>query len=127
VKRNQMGKNKVPYIATHDGRTIRYPDPDIKARPLLLVRTRDGARALPGLLACAPAAVASARAATTPRMRRGWAWAAAARWQPGAPDRLGEEHARRCEGAHREAEEASAKSAQAGARRGPTRAAAARR
>jgi small subunit ribosomal protein S4e len=30
VKRCQFGKGAVPYIATHDGRTIRYPDPDIK-------------------------------------------------------------------------------------------------
>lgn len=28
-----MGKGGVPYIATHDGRTIRYPDPDIRVRP----------------------------------------------------------------------------------------------
>lgn len=32
VKRNQFGKGGVPFIATHDGRTIRYPDPDIKVR-----------------------------------------------------------------------------------------------
>ena len=32
VKRQQFGKAGVPYIATHDGRTIRYPDPDIKVR-----------------------------------------------------------------------------------------------
>jgi hypothetical protein len=25
-----VGKGGIPYIATHDGRTIRYPDPDIK-------------------------------------------------------------------------------------------------
>lgn len=31
VKRMQFGKGGIPYIATHDGRTIRYPDPDIKA------------------------------------------------------------------------------------------------
>merc|ERR1719197_873251 len=30
VRALEMGKNKVPYIITHDGRTIRYPDPDIK-------------------------------------------------------------------------------------------------
>ena len=30
VTRQQFGKGGVPYIATHDGRTIRYPDPDIK-------------------------------------------------------------------------------------------------
>jgi len=25
-----MGANKVPYIVTHDGRTLRYPHPDIR-------------------------------------------------------------------------------------------------
>merc|ERR1711981_306054 len=30
VKRKCLGKNKVPYIVTHDGRTIRYPNPEIK-------------------------------------------------------------------------------------------------
>lgn len=30
VKRQQVGKGGVPYIATHDGRTLRYPDPDVK-------------------------------------------------------------------------------------------------
>ena len=30
VKRQQLGQNAVPYIVTHDGRTLRYPDPDIK-------------------------------------------------------------------------------------------------
>ena len=34
VVKQQFGKGGVPYIATHDGRTIRYPDPDIKVRPL---------------------------------------------------------------------------------------------
>ena len=34
VTRQQLGKAGVPYIATHDGRTIRYPDPDIRVRPL---------------------------------------------------------------------------------------------
>ena len=29
VKRKVIGKNKIPYIVTHDGRTIRYPHPDI--------------------------------------------------------------------------------------------------
>ncbi len=32
VRRLQVGKGKVPFIATHDGRTIRYPDPDIRVR-----------------------------------------------------------------------------------------------
>lgn len=30
VKRAQLGDKKIPYIATHDGRTFRYPDPIIK-------------------------------------------------------------------------------------------------
>jgi len=30
VQRKVLGKNKIPYIVTHDGRTIRYPHPDIK-------------------------------------------------------------------------------------------------
>jgi len=30
VKRKAMGANKVPYIVTHDGRTIRFPHPDIR-------------------------------------------------------------------------------------------------
>ena len=30
VKALEMGAKKVPYIVTHDGRTIRYPDPSIK-------------------------------------------------------------------------------------------------
>jgi len=30
VKRAQLGDKGVPYISTHDGRTFRYPDPNIK-------------------------------------------------------------------------------------------------
>lgn len=30
VKRLEHGKGGVPYIVTHDARTIRYPDPEIK-------------------------------------------------------------------------------------------------
>merc|ERR1712151_907304 len=30
VIRKRLGKNKIPYIVTHDGRTIRYPHPDVK-------------------------------------------------------------------------------------------------
>jgi ribosomal protein S4E len=30
VTKQKFGKGGIPYIATHDGRTIRYPDPDIK-------------------------------------------------------------------------------------------------
>ena len=32
VKKQSVGKGGIPYIVTHDGRTIRYPDPDIKVR-----------------------------------------------------------------------------------------------
>jgi ribosomal protein S4E len=38
VRRNQFGKGGVPYIATHDGRTIRYPDPEIKVQKALQLR-----------------------------------------------------------------------------------------
>ena len=37
VKRCQFGKGGVPFIATHDGRTIRYPDPDIKVGALAML------------------------------------------------------------------------------------------
>lgn len=30
VTNKVLGKNKIPYIVTHDGRTIRFPHPDIK-------------------------------------------------------------------------------------------------
>lgn len=30
VRKVEFGKGGVPYIATHDGRTIRYPDPEVK-------------------------------------------------------------------------------------------------
>lgn len=30
VKKTQLGRGGVPYIATHDGRTMRFPDPEIK-------------------------------------------------------------------------------------------------
>ena len=30
VTQKKIGKNKIPYIVTHDGRTIRFPHPDIK-------------------------------------------------------------------------------------------------
>ena len=30
VIKNAVGPNKIPYIVTHDGRTIRYPHPEIK-------------------------------------------------------------------------------------------------
>jgi len=30
VTKKTLGKNKIPYVVTHDGRTIRFPHPDIK-------------------------------------------------------------------------------------------------
>lgn len=30
IKRKAMGKNRIPYVVTHDGRTLRYPHPDVK-------------------------------------------------------------------------------------------------
>jgi small subunit ribosomal protein S4e len=30
VTKKAIGKNKIPFVVTHDGRTIRYPHPDIK-------------------------------------------------------------------------------------------------
>lgn len=42
VKRVQLGAKGIPYIVTHDGRTIRYPDPAIKVNDtikLLLPQT----------------------------------------------------------------------------------------
>ena len=33
VKRLAFGKGGIPHIGTHDGRTVRYPDPEIKVRP----------------------------------------------------------------------------------------------
>jgi small subunit ribosomal protein S4e len=39
VKRKAMGENKIPYIVTHDGRTIRYPHPDIKRQDTIKVRS----------------------------------------------------------------------------------------
>ena len=35
VVRKVLGKNKVPYVVTHDGRTIRYPHPDINKNDTL--------------------------------------------------------------------------------------------
>ena len=29
IKRREMGPNRVPYVVTHDGRTLRYPHPDL--------------------------------------------------------------------------------------------------
>ena len=32
VRKLAVGKGGVPYVTTHDGRTLRYPDPDVKVR-----------------------------------------------------------------------------------------------
>lgn len=37
-----MGPKKVPYIITHDARTIRYPDPRIKANDTVQVDIATG-------------------------------------------------------------------------------------
>lgn len=42
VRRVQFGKGGVPYIATHDGRTIRYPDPDIKENDTVMFDIETG-------------------------------------------------------------------------------------
>jgi len=42
VVRQQFGKGGVPYIATHDGRTIRYPDPDIKVNDTVMFDIETG-------------------------------------------------------------------------------------
>ena len=41
VKRKALGKNKIPYIVTHDGRTIRYPHPEIKKNDSIKVSSVD--------------------------------------------------------------------------------------
>jgi small subunit ribosomal protein S4e len=35
VKSRSVGPNKIPYIVTHDGRTFRFPDPNIKVNDTL--------------------------------------------------------------------------------------------
>lgn len=42
VRRQQMGARGVPYIATHDARTIRYPDPLIKMDDTVRVNIATG-------------------------------------------------------------------------------------
>lgn len=42
VKRLAFGKAGVPYIATHDGRTIRYPNPDIKVHDTIQLNLSTG-------------------------------------------------------------------------------------
>lgn len=42
VKRRALGKNKVPYIVTHDGRTIRFPHPEIKGGDTIKLNLETG-------------------------------------------------------------------------------------
>jgi small subunit ribosomal protein S4e len=42
VMRKSLGKNKIPYIVTHDGRTIRYPNPDIKVNDCVKLNLETG-------------------------------------------------------------------------------------
>jgi small subunit ribosomal protein S4e len=42
VKRVQFGKGGVPFIVVHDGRTIRYPDPDIKVNDTIMYDIESG-------------------------------------------------------------------------------------
>lgn len=42
VKARAMGPKGIPYIVTHDGRTIRFPNPDIKANDTVRVNLRNG-------------------------------------------------------------------------------------
>lgn len=42
VKRKCLGKNKIPYIVTHDGRTIRYPNPEIKKNDTIQLNLETG-------------------------------------------------------------------------------------
>jgi len=42
VKRVELTKKKIPYLVTHDGRTIRYPDPSIKADDVVKVEIATG-------------------------------------------------------------------------------------
>jgi len=42
VNKKVLGKNKIPYIVTHDGRTIRYPHPDIKKNDTIKLNLESG-------------------------------------------------------------------------------------
>jgi len=42
VKRVELTKKKIPYVVTHDGRTIRYPDPAIKVHDVIKVEIATG-------------------------------------------------------------------------------------
>merc|ERR1719337_316017 len=42
VKKVHRGLRGIPYAVTHDGRTIRYPDPDVKPNDTVRVNTETG-------------------------------------------------------------------------------------
>jgi len=42
IKRKVLGKNKIPYVVTHDGRTIRFPHPDIKKNDTIKLNLESG-------------------------------------------------------------------------------------
>eukprot|EP00695_Tsukubamonas_globosa_P003168 TRINITY_DN49_c0_g1_i2.p2 TRINITY_DN49_c0_g1~~TRINITY_DN49_c0_g1_i2.p2 ORF type:complete len:204 (+),score=123.59 TRINITY_DN49_c0_g1_i2:243-854(+) len=42
VRRLQVGARGIPFIVTHDGRTIRYPDPNVKANDSVLLDLESG-------------------------------------------------------------------------------------
>jgi len=42
VTARNMGPQGIPYIITHDGRTIRFPNPEIKARDTVRINLRNG-------------------------------------------------------------------------------------
>ena len=37
-----MGANKIPYLITHDGRTLRYPHPEIKKNDTVKLNLQTG-------------------------------------------------------------------------------------
>jgi len=42
IKRVEVGKKSIPYMVTHDGRTIRYPHPDIKVQDTVQIDIESG-------------------------------------------------------------------------------------
>lgn len=42
INKRAMGPNKIPYIVTHDGRTLRYPRPDIKVLDTIKLNIETG-------------------------------------------------------------------------------------
>lgn len=42
VRKVQLGTKGVPFVVTHDGRTVRYPDPLIKANDTIQVDIASG-------------------------------------------------------------------------------------